>query len=443
MNDPNLVFLASVIIAISIFLITIINTDAAMVLLLLSMLLSPEFGAASGGSGRSVVVRIDDLLLVVIFLTWIAKMAVNKQLGVIRQTPLNAPLGFLIAACLGSTLWGMIEGTVERPVVGFFYVLKYIEYLVLYFLVANVIRNEKQVHLYLRVLLVTAAIVGICGYVQIAQFGAGYRLSAPFEGKPEPNTLAGYLLLILFLCLGLAIHVRSFSRRFLLMGLVGFLLPVFLFTYSRGGYISFIASFLTLCVLSKRHKVFLFCVLLIGAFIARFYLPITVYQRIAETFDPRSSYQVAGVKLSTSPAARIAIWKYGLEKLLEKPVFGFGVTGIGFVDSQYVLILGELGLVGFFAFLWLWWRILRISFKAFKLVTDPLGEGLNLGFIAGFVGILVLSFTGNMFVIVRVMEPFWFIAAMVLTLPSVMSIHGESVSIKRPAYGSSWGIAST
>lgn len=442
MNTPGLIVLASAVLAISVFLVTLINTDAAIVLLLLSMLLSPEIQLA-GAPGHAVVIRFDDLLLVVIFLTWLAKQAVNKQLGLIRQTPLNAPLGLLIAVCLGSTMWGMINGTVERPIVGFFYVLKYIEYLVLYFLVANVIHDDRQVHFYLRVLLLTAAIIGIYGYVQMAQYGVGsfYRISAPFEGKPEPNTLAGYLLLILSLAGGLAIHVRSFSRRVLLLGLIAFLLPPFLFTYSRGGYVSFIASYLVLCLLSKRYKAFLFFGLLIGILVARLYLPHTVYERIADTFDPRGSVQIAGVHLATSPASRVMIWKYGWEKVLERPALGFGVTGIGFVDSQYVLILGELGLVGMATFLWLWWRLWRISYKAFRLVEDPLGQGLNLGFIAGFAGLLVLSFTGNIFVIVRIMEPFWFLAAMVLMLPSVMSIRGLSVPMPRAPLRPSLGAA--
>lgn len=418
--DPGLLTLAGSVIAVSIFLVTLLSTDAAVILLVLSMLLSPEIALAQTAT-RAVVVRLDDLLLCVVFFTWLAKLAVNKQLGLVRQTPLNWPLGALIAVCLGSTMWGMIDGTVERPIVGFFYVLKYIEYLVLYFMAANVIRTERQVHLFLRVVLLTAAIVGILGYVQIMQHGPGYRITAPFEGKAEPNTLAGYLLLIMCLSAGLAIHVRSASRRILLLSLIFFLIPPFLFTYSRGGYLSFVASYLALCALSKRYKPLLVALLLIGAFVARFYLPVSVYQRIADTFDPRGRFEVAGVHLTASPASRIMIWKYGLEKLSERPILGFGVTGIGFVDSQYVLILGELGLMGLAVFTWIWWTILTISYRAFKLVTDPLGQGLNLGFVCGFIGLLVLSFTGNVFVIVRIMEPFWFLAAMVLTLPSVVA----------------------
>ena len=58
-----------------------------------SMLLSPEFAAGGGGmaEGRTIVVRSEDFLLIVIGLAWLAKTAVNKELGLVAKTPLNRP----------------------------------------------------------------------------------------------------------------------------------------------------------------------------------------------------------------------------------------------------------------------------------------------------------------------------------------------------------------
>ena len=63
----------------TIFVISFINTDAALVILIFSMLLSPEL-PVGGIRGRVVVLRIDDVFLFVVFLGWLAKMAVNKEL---------------------------------------------------------------------------------------------------------------------------------------------------------------------------------------------------------------------------------------------------------------------------------------------------------------------------------------------------------------------------
>ena len=99
---------------------------------------------------------------------------------------------------------------------------------------------------------------------------------------------------------------------------------------------------------------------------------------------------------------------------------GFGVTGVGFVDNQNALVLGEVGIAGMAAYLWVRWRLLAISFHYFMRMDDPLVRGLSLGFFAALVGLLVHSLTGNIFIIVRIMEPFWFLAALMTVLPKLI-----------------------
>jgi len=63
--------------------------------------------------------------------------------------------------------------------------------------------------------------------------------------------------------------------------------------------------------------------------------------------------------------------------------------------------------------------ILRESLKVKQTVTHPLHKGLAGGFLAGFVGLLFHAIGANTFIIVRIMEPFWFTAAMVIMLPEI------------------------
>jgi len=42
-----------------------------------------------------------------------------------------------------------------------------------------------------------------------------------------------------------------------------------------------------------------------------------------------------------------------------------------------------------------------------------------MGFPAGFIGLLVHSIGANTFIIVRIMEPFWFVAGMVAMIPEL------------------------
>jgi hypothetical protein len=44
-----------------------------------------------------------------------------------------------------------------------------------------------------------------------------------------------------------------------------------------------------------------------------------------------------------------------------------------------------------------------------------------MGFLAGFVGLLFHAVGSNSFIIVRIMEPFWFVLAMVIMMPRLDS----------------------
>ena len=44
-------------------------------------------------------------------------------------------------------------------------------------------------------------------------------------------------------------------------------------------------------------------------------------------------------------------------------------------------------------------------------------RGLTVGFVAGMVGLLVHAIGSNTFIIVRIMEPFWLFAGIVMMLP--------------------------
>ncbi len=63
--------------------------------------------------------------------------------------------------------------------------------------------------------------------------------------------------------------------------------------------------------------------------------------------------------------------------------------------------------------------MLRESYRVFKVSHDPFDKGLAIGFLAGFIGLLFHAIGANTFILVRIMEPFWFIAAMVMMIPSL------------------------
>ncbi|MFC1548556.1 O-antigen ligase family protein [Candidatus Omnitrophota bacterium] len=416
-TTPDLSKSVMIVVSIALIVATFIDTNIGLIAILLSMLLSPELEIGST-AGKDIVVRAEDLLLIIVSLTWLAKMAIRKELPVLRKSPLNAPIGLYIAALCVSTLVSVLTGNVT-PLKGMFYVLKLIEYFILYFIVLNHTTTIKQVKLFLAVLIITAIIVGIYGNTHI---GGVARISAPFEGQGEPNTLGGYLLFIMAIIGGLIFYYKR--REKLLFFIFLFLVPTFIFTLSRSAYLGMIPALITFMLLSKSRGVTVTVTTLLLIFV--FFIsvgPPVLKDRVLGAFRPTDYQEVRGIgpiTLGPSPAARLVSWRNVITKHFpRRPLLGFGVTGGVFLDSQYVLALHETGLIGFMLFIWLMWRVWMAALRAFYEVERPLLKGLALGYAAGFVGLLFHAIGSNTFVIIRIAEPFWFFTAVIVKLTDI------------------------
>jgi O-antigen ligase len=145
-------------------------------------------------------------------------------------------------------------------------------------------------------------------------------------------------------------------------------------------------------------------------------------ERIAFTFmqpEAKGQIQFGKVRLDTSASARIIGYKQGLSDWRKSPIMGYGVTGHHFMDAQYPRILVETGIVGMLAFAWLVYTLFHVGLSTWRYAQDDLLRGLSAGLIAGFVGLLVHAIGANTFIIVRIMEPFWFLAGIVIALASI------------------------
>src|SRR5256885_15857331 len=150
--------------------------------------------------------------------------------------------------------------------------------------------------------------------------------------------------------------------------------------------------------------------------------PAPVTKRVLYTFEPgrgQPTVRVGAVGLDPSTSARLISVKQAFEGWTHRPIFGYGVTGFAFMDQQFARTLVETGGVGLVAFLGLVWAVLKAVVGSFRSLTDPEERGLALGFVAGTLGLLGHALGANTFIIVRIMEPFWFFAAIVTALPSL------------------------
>lgn len=410
-----LITLAIVLIAV-VFVVTLMNPEWGLALLIFSMLLSPEI-ILGQVPGRDIVLRFEDLLLAIFTFTWLAKTAINKGLSLFIRTPLNKAIGVYIVICIIATLKGTIFGFVI-PAKAFFFVLRYIEYFLLFIMVANHIRSKKQIKFFLGVFFITCAIVSFYGLLQIP---SGARVSAPFEGDlGEPNTFGGYLLFMFCIALGLIQHNIPRRLKLSLAGVCLLMALPFLFTMSRASYLGIAFSFITFIFLSKKkgHLIVALAVILLAVVLIR---PQAVFSRVEYTFQDEKSQteKIGNIHLDPSASARILSWKVAIEVWMKNPVLGRGVTGHAFTDGQYVRTLPELGIIGLFVLLWLMWLIFKNALRIYHQMDDELYKGLSVGFLAGFAGLAIHALTANTFIIIRIMEPFWFMAGIVMILPTL------------------------
>lgn len=404
----------------TVFIVTFMSPEVGLYILILSMLLSPEVilgnVAQAGPLSRGVTLRLDDFLIAVIGLSWFARTALEKDLGLLRRTPLNGPIFGYICIMIVSTGLGYINGRVAGKA-GFFFTLKIIEYFVIYFMTVNLVRDRDQVRKIIAALIITCILVSIHG---IAQIPSGQRVTAPFEGQnPEPNTFGGYLVFMLSLILTIALtHERPRVRRG--MFLMAVIIVPLIFSFSRSSMVGLIGMSLALLAFSRRRLVLvlgLVVVVLAGPAI----LPQKFKERVTYTWDqPYKGHplqiEVFGITLDTSTSQRVVAYQRVSQDWLKHPVLGTGITGYRFIDAQFARVLAETGLAGLLVFLWLLVSVFRVGHRTYRYARTPLFRCLGLGLAVGLCGLAAHGLGTNTFIIVRIMEPFWLTTGVVARL---------------------------
>ncbi|OLB50345.1 MAG: hypothetical protein DMD98_17630 [Candidatus Rokuibacteriota bacterium] len=423
-------FVFVLLIAFAVFVVVFVKTELGLYLVIFSMLLSPEITTGSGGlaEGRRVIVRTEDLVLLVVAFSWLAKTAVNKELGLTLKTPLNRPIMAYVAVTVIATLIGYATGTVKGPS-AFFYVLKYVEYFVVYYMVANNLGDRSQAWRLVVAAFLTGAIVSVIGAAQIP---SGQRVSAPFEGtEGEPNTLGGYLLFLMALAGGIALETQRVRVRVTCLALLALMALPFAYTLSRASFLAvpFVLIALGFFSTHRRTLVAALSLLLVASPLIGVMLPKPVVNRILYTFEPEAgsaTVKLGKIAFDPSTSARLISMQQAFQAWMRRPFLGYGVTGAGFMDAQYARTLVEVGVIGLAVFLWLVWSVLKGSLGTLRTLRDPDERGLALGFLAGTVALLVHAIGANTFIIVRIMEPFWFFAAVIITLPGLVAAQANA-----------------
>ncbi len=381
---------------------------------LLALILYTPLARATKGW---VSLTITHILILLLGCLWFLRLNITGDLK-FRSTPLNLPILLFGALAILSTCFSINRGAS----LGELY--KVITFSLLFFLLINHIREEYHLKAFLLAVLGVGSIVAGYGvYEYFSHWPNLTEVASTFP--PNPNSLAGYLLLIIPLAFALALWSSPgwLSRFAFLTASLAFL--SLLATHSRGGYLAFMGSVIFFILLAKKEilkrKARLFSLLGILLLIATSLITIqlilkprpleTATQSLTE-LKPYSPARVTVQEASDvslgepitfrsftwqrTPANkfiidRLQIWGRTLRIIRDYPFLGTGMGTYGiifkghkipvpltpetiaryslsarFAHNEYLQIAAETGLLSLIIFLWIITLIFRQGLRTLK-----------------------------------------------------------------------------
>ena len=419
-----------------IFIPTLINPNIGLAIVIISVIYSPEI-IAGHTTARFVAIRTEDILLGIVIFTWLIKIAFTKDIVSSFKTNITGPFFLYISVCVLSTLFAALFNKIDFKQ-SFFSILKYFEYFLLFIMVKDNIKNMRQSKIFIGIFLFTALVAAVHSNVFIQQQLQSkvnfFRVAPPVEarGAGESATMGGYLVFMMAIAGGLLIYTRSIPFRVFLICLEVVMFRAFLYTLSRGSYIAFIPALISLVYFAKRGKPALIFTLSVAMIFIILFSPQMIKDRVLTSATVKTDINGTHIELEESPRDRIDSWKNVLfERFPRSPLFGFGVAR-AFIDGQIFLTLFEVGLVGLALFAWVFVRLFKMvrNIINFDLVkNDDFSMGLTAGFMSGFVAMIAHALSINTFIVIKIMEPFWFMAAIVLLLPKLLEGEESTVEV--------------
>jgi len=389
-----------------------------LILLVIAISFSPSFSAGVIEGGRVVEIRVEDVLIVIFGLAWIAGFLISKK-EKIKKPPLLLPILAWLGIGFFSILinWIFMNIGISR---GFFYFVKEIEFFFLYFYVFYHIKNCDSVKSILYFWVISGVIsIGLI----VLQFieGTGYGAYGPsmfMEKGPLPSG-GSFLILfanlfniflyyysnlklsrmkknILLLCiLSLPIGIISSGSRTSILGLIlVVVLSLFLYQFKYGAI--------------KSIFIILGLLIIIGVI---FYF---VSDKVPYILNLAPERALASINL------RSGIWKAQIETMPENLFyyfFGMGKSVRLYAEeshSQYVRNFIETGLIGSLIFFFLIFVIIKKAFRGFSLRKEPLLIGLSSGLLVSTIAMLFISIAAEGFLVVKINEIYWFFVAMTM-----------------------------
>lgn len=400
--------------------------------------------------GTYVSIRMEDFLigmtfiaLLTVYLKDFTKLFKNK---ISRSILMFWLIGFV------SLLSGLFVTETVGGMIGVLHWLRRIEYMILFFVGYIYIKNSKSKDsiLYLiKVLLLVNLFIFIYGIgqrylgfpvivTQNEEYSKGIALRW-INGAHINSTFAGHYDLASYLLLTMPIYINLFflvknNLTKIILG-VSLALSYWLIAMaaSRISIVSLLISIGISLILIKKYKeiilVFLISFIIFGfsPILKARYIRLfdvvkekitllgVVYAQNTEVFEDRST----SIRLNVE-------WPRAIRSLSKNPILGTGYSSISLAtDNDFLRALGEVGILGFSAFLLIFINIYKLIIKSLKYLEnlDIYEKAFITGFIGGVLGTLTNAMFIDIFEASKFATIFWLF--MGITTVKLVQFHNE------------------
>ncbi len=369
------------------------------VLLILSISLLPRIPLPVQIPLRRFDLRIEDLIIVLLFCILLMKS--SRKNGIYVSSLFKPASIYFTIAGITSVIALIALPLDEARTMS--YLVKEIEYFVLFLIVINFVRTKSQLHLALRTLMIAGFINMLwVGYQVVVDkkmplfvIGAGNLYEHPtllssygptLIGEASPFATGTFFMIMFLLTI---FYLLFFKWKWTYVILNGAFLISLILSASRS---SIFGAFIGLAVfISLNHK--------------RIQKPVVIAISVAVLLIVFSTFSIAGNMFSTERVLDKAkfensmdirqqdIWMPLLPRAGERFIFGWGKGSIGFLPelttgtqefgelgfgeeahNNYLKLLLETGVFGLLAFLWLLYRIINLTLSAWRQATDSISK---------------------------------------------------------------------
>jgi O-antigen ligase len=368
---------------------------------------------------NGVAVSLNDILLIGLILSWVIYIFRNKKN--ILKSKLFKPIILFSVIAFSSLVFNIVNLSLDRLLISFLYLLRWISYACIYFIFMEFDDKFKLKISY--TMLFSGTVIVLLGFVQfffypslrnLYYLGWDEHLYRLFSTFLDPNFVGAFLAIFSIFILSFLPNIFKNKDwiKLTLFSVAALTTIVALYlTYSRSALIMLAVGIVTFLLIAGWKKLIL--AVIIVMVLSVFILP--------------KSFTTEGTNFlrATSSSARIASVKEVMSVIQKSPVIGVGFNAYRYAmnkqgyngkiwqtshggagtDNSFLFVLATTGIIGFAAFVYLIFKIMRLG------VLNKKKNQYAVVLISSLAGLMVGSIFVNSLFYVFILEWIWIIAA--------------------------------